>query len=110
MEGIKYDENKLNITLIDIEFILGTLKVFEYGKQKYELNNWIYLEPERLYNAMFRHFVKLGLGEYNDKESGLPHLLHIAANCAMLYTLTKQNETLITNQQSIQNKIKNENN
>ena len=110
MKGLKDDKNKLNITLIDIEFILEILKVFEYGKQKYELNNWIYLEPERLYNAMFRHFVKLGLGEYNDKESGLPHISHIAANCAMLYTLTKQNETLTTNQQTIQNKINYEDN
>lgn len=89
MAGTKNDNGKPKISLIDLDCIMGVIKIFEHGNTKYEPNNWLRLEPVRLYDAMFRHFVAFGKGEWLDKDSGMPHILHIAANAFILFTLTK---------------------
>ena len=69
---------------------MGIIETFEHGAKTYELNNWLQLKPETLYNAMFRHIAAMAMGEYYDSKSGLPHLFHVGANAMMIYSLTKK--------------------
>ena len=60
-------------------------RVYGRGAAKYEDRNW-----ERGYNwglsygAMQRHLVAFWGGEYNDEETGLPHLAHAMWHCCTL--------------------------
>ena len=46
--------------------------------------NWSKVEPQRYRDALYRHFLAYLSGEKLDKESGLPHLWHMACNVAFL--------------------------
>lgn len=84
--GTKDDHNKLDITLIDPEFIIGVCQVLDVGLKKYERGNWQKsLDPRRILSASLRHELKLLSGELIDPESGLHHSLHIACNQMFLY-------------------------
>lgn len=90
MAGIKDERGKSRVSLIDMSYVMGIIETFEHGAETYELNNWLQLKPETLYNAMFRHLAAMAMGEYYDSKSGLPHLFHVGANAMMIYTLTKK--------------------
>ena len=86
-EGIKYDSNKPRLAEMIISFkepIIGLCKVFEFGANKYGLDNWKDLEngEVRYLNAFLRHALS---DEDIDTESGLPHCYHMLFN-AMAYT------------------------
>lgn len=85
---LKQTEGKLNLTLVPRKIIIAIARVREYGNKKYNTNNpdnWKD-NPRELYNeAAFRHFIAyLDDNESLDKESGLPHLHHLACNIAFL--------------------------
>jgi len=67
-------------------------RVAEYGTRKYARDNWQKCDDwERYYNAAQRHMWAFADGEYNDPESGLPHLAHAAWCClAALWVGEKQ--------------------
>ena len=53
---------------------------------KEDFENWKKnLDPERIQNALFRHVLAYSRGEIIDKESKLPHVCHIMANCMFLH-------------------------
>ena len=83
----KEDAGKLKLTLVPTGIIRAIARVRMYGNQKYpgDPNNWKYVEPERFRDAAFRHFLAyLDNPASVDKESGLPHLWHLACNIAFL--------------------------
>jgi hypothetical protein len=108
MPGIKNDTGKRRFSLIDLEALNGVIDIFEHGCKKYEENNWVQLNPVRIYDAIFRHLTALGLGEWEDKDSGYPHVLHIAANSFILFSLTKKEKNFVSNN-IYQNNISNKN-
>ena len=84
--GTKYDEGKPRLAEMVISFrepIIGLCKVFEFGANKYGLDNWKNLEngEVRYLNAFLRHALS---DEMIDAESGLPHCYHMLFN-AMAY-------------------------
>lgn len=85
-DGIKYDEGKPRMDLIEPAFLLGIGKVLEMGARKYEANNWKKLPDikDRCYAAAQRHLNQWRTGDTIDKESGLNHLLHAATNIMFL--------------------------
>jgi hypothetical protein len=77
----KYDEGKYQPTLLYPSFIRAVAKVRQYGINKYgKSEDWRTTEPIRHFDALIRHVLAHMEGEYTDKESGLPHLYHAAAN------------------------------
>jgi hypothetical protein len=98
MPGIKNDNGKRRFSLLDIEAINGVIDIFEHGCEKYEENNWVSLSPVRIYDAMYRHLAAFGMGEWTDKDSGYPHLLHIVSNAFMLFSLTKKQKKFCANE------------
>ena len=83
-KAVKDDKDKLDLTLIPWESLQSVAKVFRYGAQKYEVDNWRLLEPDRLKKAFLRHMLEWLCGYEKDSESELTHLSHMTANLLML--------------------------
>lgn len=84
----KADQGKVRPTLVPASLVLAVAKVREYGCKKYkDPDNWRKVEPQRYKDALYRHFLAYLSGEKCDKESGLPHLWHMACNVAFLVEL-----------------------
>ena len=93
----KADNGKLRLTLVPRGIIRAIAMVRMYGLQKYRAtgeHGWRKVSTERYRDAAFRHFVAyLDDPHGRDKESGLPHLWHLACNVAFLCELEDLHET-----------------
>lgn len=90
--GLKYDSDKLLVTLVSPEFVEGVAEVLTFGAKKYAPNSWQTVEDgkRRYEDALYRHWLSYLRGEETDKESGLSHLKHIACNAMFLLYLNKK--------------------
>lgn len=92
-KGRKYDGNKpLCGTMLNVFpralFSIGA--VIKKGKEKYpDPENWKKVEDgkNRYKDALMRHLLKWCMGISVDKESGLPHLTHVAWNALAILEL-----------------------
>lgn len=84
--GAKYDDGKLDLTLVPPEMEEAVAEVMMFGAKKYARNNWkIVPDADRRYfAAMERHIKAFKRGEETDMESGLHHLAHAATCMAFL--------------------------
>lgn len=91
---IKHDNGKPQIHLVPLEILRDIAKVREYGLKKYtDPDNWKRVEVIRYYDATMRHLIAMqGDLMSLDKESGLPHLWHVACNIAFMCDLLKEDE------------------
>ena len=84
----KADYGKEELTLVPRRIIHDICAIRMYGNRKYPEggpDNWKQVEIERYRNATFRHFLAyLDDPQGKDKESGFPHLWHLACNIAFL--------------------------
>lgn len=82
----KADYGKAELSLVPRRIIWDIACIRMYGNEKYhDPDNWKNVEPERYKNAAFRHFLAYLDDPHGvDKESGLPHLWHLACNLAFL--------------------------
>lgn len=87
----KHDEGKIRPTLVPGSLIHAVAAVREYGCRKYhDPENWRKVEPQRYRDALYRHWLAyLNDPSGIDKESGLPHLWHLACNAAFLIELER---------------------
>ena len=90
--GLKYDDDKLLMSLVEPEFIEDVAKVLTFGAKKYKPNSWQHVEDcERRYkDALLRHTMSYLKGELIDCESGLTHLSHMATNIMFLSYFEKE--------------------
>jgi hypothetical protein len=89
--GLKYDDGKPPIDLVDPHFIASVAKVLGYGAKKYSAYNWTKgIKYSRLYAALQRHLMAFWMGIDDDEESKLPHLWHAATNLMMLCAMGRQ--------------------
>ena len=90
MAGLKYDDGKLQYSLIPPETLKALAEVLTFGASKYAPNSWQTVsEGERRYlDALFRHLEAYRSGEPIDPESGFPHMSHVLCNAAFLHYLT----------------------
>lgn len=94
-KGVKLDKGKNRLNLVFSGFATALWRVGEvgtFGANKYTDNGWQSVEkPEERYtSAMLRHLFKSYQGEYIDRESGLPHLAHVAWNALAVLELTER--------------------
>lgn len=94
MEGMKFDDDKVRLDLIDPEFIEGVGLVLTFGAKKYGPNNWQDVEDavNRYYAATLRHLMAYRSGDVNDAESGISHLFHAACNLMFLAHFERENK------------------
>ena len=87
----KADSGKPRPTLVPRRIIWEIAKVRGYGLKKYPetgMDGWREIGIERIRDAMCRHLLAyLDDPQGVDEESGLPHISHLAANCAFLCEL-----------------------
>lgn len=90
--GVKYDNGKLQWTLLPFRAINEVLEVLAFGAKKYAADNWK-IVPEartRYVDAAFRHLSDWHLKEKTDGETGKSHLAH--AICCLLFLLWFEQE------------------
>lgn len=89
-QSVKADAGKLRPTLVPVSLVRAVAATRGYGTVKYgSADNWKKVEVERYKNALYRHWLAYLDGEKCDKESGLPHLWHLATNVAFLIELER---------------------
>jgi len=85
MAGLKYDNEKPPMALLDAEFLEEVSRVLAFGASKYDANNWRGgLLYTRILSAIYRHLGAINRGEDYDKESGLSHVGHLGCNVMFL--------------------------
>jgi len=83
--GIKHDQEKVRMDLLEPSFTVGTAKVLTFGAKKYSPYNYRKgIEFSRSVAAIHRHLAAIQSGEYVDEEGGELHVYHIATNCQFL--------------------------
>jgi hypothetical protein len=87
MQGVKYDSDKLDWSLVPVDSMEKVIEVLMFGAKKYAPGNWKKVEDaeRRYYNAAMRHLTATQRGEELDPETGLAHLAHAA--CCLLFLL-----------------------
>ena len=85
-QGIKFDTDKLQYSLIEPAFLTGIARVLTHGAEKYAPENWKYVTPfkRRYTDALMRHFEAWRSGECVDTDSRCLHLSHLACNAMFL--------------------------
>jgi hypothetical protein len=78
MSGVKYDQEKVRMELLDPQAMMGLAAVLTFGSKKYGAENWrLGISNSRLWGALLRHGFAILRGEDVDPESGLPHIDHL---------------------------------
>jgi hypothetical protein len=84
-QGIKYDQDKPRMDLLDPTFTEGVARVLTFGAKKYAADNWRGgIKYSRTIAAIHRHLAAIQRGEDVDPESGEPHIYHIGCNVQFL--------------------------
>lgn len=92
MAGMKYDQDKPRMDLLDADALTGVAQVLTFGAQKYAAHNWREgISNSRLVAALLRHLFAIMRGEYIDPESGLPHIDHVGC-CWMFLSWNMKNK------------------
>lgn len=92
-EGLKFDQDKPRMDLLDPLAIEQLALVLGFGAQKYAAHNWRKgLSKTRLIAAALRHLFAYLRGEDTDPETGLPHPAHAMCGCMFLLGLSHRTE------------------
>lgn len=83
--GVKFDQDKPRMGLLDPVALRGLVAVLTHGAVKYGDYNWAGgMKWSRPYDAILRHLLAFWEGEDLDQESRLAHLDHAAAGVMFL--------------------------
>lgn len=94
-EGLKFDQEKPRMDLLDSEFLEGVAEVLTFGARKYAAHNWRGgINYSRLIASIYRHLGAINRGEDFDPESGLPHVHHIGCNAMFLSWMMKHRKDM----------------
>lgn len=92
----RYNSGKVDLSLIPVEATLQECRVWAFGAEKYDRDNWKQLWGDQTVNVVMasalRHMMAILDGEENDSETGLPHAAHVRCNMAMLLEYYKSQE------------------
>lgn len=89
-QGVKYDQDKPPMALLDAEYLEGVASVLGFGAAKYAAHNWRHgISYSRLISAAYRHLGAINKGEDIDEESGLSHSYHLG--CCTMFLASMMN-------------------
>lgn len=93
--GLRYDDGKPRMDLLCPYAMEGIAMVMMKGAEKYAAWNWAKgMAWSKPVACMLRHIFKFMAGEDIDKESGLPHVDHVATNAMFLCRYFRQYKNL----------------
>lgn len=92
IKGAKYDDGKLQPSLVPPDIITAIAEVRAFGKRKYaDAEDWRSVPREKWQEALLRHVLAMWDNPLAiDEESGLPVLWHVATNVAFLCSAYKR--------------------
>jgi len=94
-KGLKYDNQKPRMDLLDADFLTEVAGVLTFGANKYEASNWRKgIAISRLIAAIYRHLGAINKGEDRDPESGLMHTGHLGCCVQFLDWMLKNRPDL----------------
>lgn len=83
-QGLKFDDGKPPLDLIDAHFLEDVGRVLGYGAKKYDVNQWQKgMSIGKAMAGVLRHCFAILRGEYLDPETKLPHMAH--ATCGLMF-------------------------
>lgn len=88
-QGVKYDSNKPEYSLLPPVALLEMVKNLTFGAQKYTRENWRKVPDakRRYFDAAQRHMWQWKMQETNDPENNLHHLAAAAVNLMFILEL-----------------------
>lgn len=87
--GDRYNAGKMRIDLLPYEWIDGLGRVLTMGAAKYAPRNWEKgLSWGDTVASLERHFLAWKAGEDYDPESKLHHMIHVAWNALVLFSMS----------------------
>lgn len=95
--AVKFDEGKVDWTLVPFEALEGMAQVLEFGAKKYDRWNWTTgggFKWTRVLASCLRHLFAFMRGEDNDPESGLSHISHAQCNLLFLAYYIRNKKTM----------------
>jgi hypothetical protein len=93
--AVRYDQAKLDWSIIPMEALEEVVRVLEFGAQKYHRDNWRTgdgFRYSRVVNSLLRHTYSWMKGEDLDPESGFSHLAHMGCNVLFLLYYNRYKE------------------
>lgn len=88
--SLRHNEGKPQVSQLDPRFILGLAELMTKSAKKYGKYNWaLGQEYHTPFDSCARHLFDYMCKIDNDKESGMSHLLHAAANIMIMWTSHK---------------------
>lgn len=83
--GVKWNQDKPKLSLIDPDFSESMAKVLNLGENRYGVGNWkLGLKYSEVLDALKRHTAAIERGEDIDPDTGEPHATSIACNAMFL--------------------------
>jgi hypothetical protein len=90
-QALRYNQGKLQWSLVDFKSLEGLVNVLEYGANKYAPNNWKKGMPvTQVSESLMRHLFAYLQGEDVDPESGCRHLSHVMCNVMFLEYIMRE--------------------
>ena len=84
-EAMRFNDGKVEWSLVDFKSIEPLARVLEFGAQKYARNNWKKgMDVTKMMESLLRHAFSFLSGETEDQESGITHIGHIMCNCMFI--------------------------
>jgi hypothetical protein len=95
-QGVKYDQNKIQMELLPLRELREVARVLTYGAKKYAPDNWkkVPNAKERYTGALLRHLTEYREGNTFDHETGdcSRHIAQVACNALFLLYFELQDE------------------
>ena len=103
-QALRYNQDKLQWSLVDFNSLEGMVRVLEYGADKYARDNWKKGMPvTKISESLMRHLFAFLGGEDIDPESGCRHISHVLCNAMFIEYIIKEKSNYDDRQNS--NKI-----
>lgn len=90
--GMKFDGEKPDYSLVPFGALDEVVKVLTYGAKKYDRFNWEKVEDIRYQAAALRHISAYMQGQKYDPETGINHLAHAVCSLLFLVEFDKKSE------------------
>jgi hypothetical protein len=101
--GMKHDAGKIRMSLIPGITLVHIAAVLEVGARRYTANNWMKLDPQRVQDALQRHFTQRFVhGLATDSDDGLLHTAHMC--CCAIFLLWMDLAGLISVRKSVKSR------
>lgn len=90
-QALRYNQGKLQWSLVDFDSLEGLVRVLEYGAAKYAPDNWKKGMPvTQVSESLMRHLFAFLRGEDVDPESGCRHISHVMCNTMFLEYIMRE--------------------